>query len=172
VSCWGWNSSNQLGIWNESNSTVPVGVSGLVSGVTRIALGIHHSCALTSSGGVLCWGGNSVGQFGNGGINDYGNPIPGAVSGLSSGVAAMSAGGDHTCGLTVSGAVMCWGSSYYGERGDGSSEENLLPLPVVGFEGGATELVPSLGAAGILVLATAMLALGVGATRRLECARS
>jgi hypothetical protein len=55
------------------------------------------------------------------------------VSGLTSGVSAVAAGGDHACTLTTSGGVKCWGSNYFGELGDGSRK--FTPVDVVGFEG-------------------------------------
>jgi alpha-tubulin suppressor-like RCC1 family protein len=50
-----------------------VDVSGLSSGVSAIAAGRFHTCALTTSGGVKCWGENFRGQLGIGGRN-YGLP--------------------------------------------------------------------------------------------------
>ena len=37
------------------------------------------------------------------------------VFGLSGGVAAISAGWDHTCALLNTGGVMCWGNNWHGE---------------------------------------------------------
>ena len=38
----------------------------VLSGVRAVAAGMSHTCALMTSGGVRCWGGSHVGQFGDG----------------------------------------------------------------------------------------------------------
>jgi hypothetical protein len=105
--CWGRNDSGQLGDGSLADSSVPVAVSGLGSGVSAISAGYHYSCALTLAGGVKCWGSNSLGHLGDGTIID--RPTPVDVLGLSSGVAAVSAGSNSTCALTAEGGVKCWG---------------------------------------------------------------
>src|SRR5664279_3117507 len=114
VKCWGLNNNGQLGNNSITNSPFPVDVSGLSSGIKAITSGYFFSCALTTGGGVLCWGDNGNGQIGNNTTTRA--MIPVSVSGLSSGVAAISAGGFHVCALlTNNGAVKCWGFNYYGE---------------------------------------------------------
>lgn len=128
VKCWGNNSDGQLGNGTTGiNSAVPTDVSGLSSGITAIGTGYYHSCALTTSGGVKCWGDNDRDQIGNGGSYDVNTPA--YVSGLSSGITAIAVGGFHTCALTSGGGVLCWGYNDYGQIGNGSTTK-WIPTPV------------------------------------------
>ena len=69
--------------------------------VVQLAVGRTHSCALTASGEVRCWGSNSSGQ----------STPPGDL-GL---VAQLALGESHSCALTVSGQVRCWGDDLFGQ---------------------------------------------------------
>ena len=108
----------------------PVAVSGLASGVAAIAAGGEaHACALTTAGGVKCWGYNGYGQLGDGTTADRRSPVD--VSGLEGGVEAIAAGGyGHTCALTTAGEVKCWGRNSSGQLGDGTSTERRTPVAV------------------------------------------
>ena len=86
VKCWGRI---------ETITNTPVDVRGLTSGVAAVSTGEGHTCAVTTAGRAKCWGGNSSGELGNGTTADSSTPVD--VSGLTSGVAAVSAGGPHLC---------------------------------------------------------------------------
>jgi len=56
VKCWVYNQFGQLGTGDSTIRVQPTDVVGLTSGVTQIASSSFATCALTTAGGVKCWG--------------------------------------------------------------------------------------------------------------------
>ena len=90
-------------------------VIGLSSNIIAIDAGAAHVCALTDSGAMRCWGRNQDGELGDG--TTINRSIPVGVTGLSSGVIAMQAGGasdiefrSHTCAITSGGRSQMLGA--------------------------------------------------------------
>lgn len=135
VKCWGYNGDGQLGDGSRVNSSIPVDVVGLGSGVAAVALGAYHSCALLTGGGVKCWGNNYYGQLGDGSTKYWRTPVD--VQGLGGPASALAAGRGSTCAI-VAGAVKCWGDNTYGQLGDGTSSTRYQPTQVIGLVSGAT----------------------------------
>ncbi len=125
--CWGRNNFGQLGHGNTANigdneSVFSAGNVDLGSGVivTDLALGDSHTCALLSTGAVRCWGRGSEGQLGYGNANNLGdnetiNNLPNVP--LTGTVRKLVAGAFHTCALTFTGTLRCWGDGRFGQLG-------------------------------------------------------
>ena len=118
--CWGFNGDGQLGVGMTSvNNPTPLLVQGNLT-FSAVSAGDSHTCGLATGGAAYCWGENSFGsgQLGDGTFSS--SPVPVLVQGGLT-FATLSAGADHTCGVTTSGAVYCWGNNNSGQLGDGSS---------------------------------------------------
>jgi alpha-tubulin suppressor-like RCC1 family protein len=79
----------------------------------------------------VAWGDNLSGQLGNG--NNNSSNIPVAVSGLTSGVSAIAAGGDHSIALKSDGTVWAWGDNQLGQLGNGNNIASNTPVQVSGL---------------------------------------
>jgi alpha-tubulin suppressor-like RCC1 family protein len=128
VWCWGAGGSGQLGNTQYSDSAVAVQVvldSGEpLAGISELACGHSHSCALASDQTVWCWGDNNNGQIGDN--TGVGRATALQVPGLS-GVAALASGARFVCTLDTSSQVRCWGDNGAGEIGDGTSNTAYQP---------------------------------------------
>ena len=134
VFCWGNNDAGQLGDGMEAKKNTPVEVVGLASEVRAITAGGAHTCALTTAGGVKCWGANDSGQLGN--ATETNSSIPVDVVGLTNDIVIIEAGGHHTCALSSSGLVTCWGDNEDGQLGDGTTVDKNIPVNVMGLTRG------------------------------------
>jgi len=106
---------------------------------TMISTGSTHSCAVTTAGGIKCWGYNGAGRLGNGTFASSNIPVDVVGLGSGSGVVAVSAGGAHSCavvrGGVIGGAVWCWGFNGSGELGNADPflASSNVPVQVSGL---------------------------------------
>jgi alpha-tubulin suppressor-like RCC1 family protein len=130
--CWGRNSLGGVGdgtSLNERHSPTAV-VNG--TNFKSLGLGSLFSCGVRTGGDAWCWGSNTSGQLGNGMSGGF-RTTPGAVAGgLVLQRVNVGVNGEHVCGLTMAGAVYCWGSNGRGQLGDGTTENRTVPIPVEG----------------------------------------
>jgi alpha-tubulin suppressor-like RCC1 family protein len=114
-----------------------------------VRAGCNHSVALTSSGRVLAWGLNVLGQVGDGTNRNRHAPV-GVKLPKNTKVKAVAAGCFHSlairghplgritslftgCGHSIAtfsrGAVLAWGDNAYEQLGNGSTTDSDLPVP-------------------------------------------
>jgi alpha-tubulin suppressor-like RCC1 family protein len=104
-----------------------------LAGAVSVAAGEHHVCAVTDNGAVRCSGANTRGQAGNGLVGGTQAAIA-AVVGLG-GAVGIAAGGEHSCAITGSGEVWCWGAGSAGQLGRPKAMDSGVPAKVVGVSG-------------------------------------
>jgi alpha-tubulin suppressor-like RCC1 family protein len=90
------------------------------------AAGATHTCALTQTGELHCWGDNAKGALGIGGHYDQSSPQH-----VGPGYAFVSAGEESTCAVKLDGTLWCWGRNPWGQLGNGSTDESTTPKQVL-----------------------------------------
>lgn len=128
--CWGQNTRGPLGDGTTTTRLTPVPVAGGYS-FDRIDVGGLHTCAVTTDDTPYCWGDNEYGQLGDGTTTERTTPVPVLLFGGLS-LAQVSAGYQHTCGVSTSGVTRCWGNNFHGQLGDGTTTNRTIPVAVAG----------------------------------------
>lgn len=155
VKCWGNNAHGQLGDETTTNSADGVQVrsptgSEFVSNIVQVVAGENHSCALSTVGGVRCWGDNGGGQLGTGDKVDRLTPTPTlapvGTSGDLLGASQIAANYFTTCALLESKEVACWGFNRNGQLGSGSGTVDDVRPVYVQFEGSNLSSIKSISA--------------------------
>jgi alpha-tubulin suppressor-like RCC1 family protein len=136
VRCWGSGTDGELGngAWNNSSTSVLVSYSTGWSDVDLTA-GYHFTCARLADGTAKCWGWNYYGQIGDNGTGNTNIPITVAApdGGPVVNIAAIGAGSEHACLIQANDTAQCWGGDFYGQLGNGSFSQQLIPGPVTNF---------------------------------------
>jgi alpha-tubulin suppressor-like RCC1 family protein len=135
VWCWGTGNDGMLGNGLLDNSVDPVQALSLTGGVAAIATGggatDHDATCAVQNGDVYCWGNDAFGRLGDGRANAQ--PQPSRVLGLPAPANRVAAGYDHSCAALVDGEIRCWGHGTSGQLGDGTAQDRLSPVAVVGL---------------------------------------
>ena len=127
--CFGNNSARQLDDGTNVYTNLPVAVSG-GHRFAKLSGGRPHTCSLDMTGQALCWGDNSAGQLGNNSTTASGTPVA-VTGGMTWSMISASRGGQpHTCAVTTTGEVWCWGRNNTGQIGDGTTTQRLVPTRV------------------------------------------
>jgi alpha-tubulin suppressor-like RCC1 family protein len=107
-----------------------------------MSTGDAHTCALTSMGGLRCWGHNGDAELGTG---NYDLVLSPPSTDVLSGVKQVVASNLFTCALLTSGGVRCWGFNSHGEIGDDTALQVDRRSPAtIDVLGGAASLAAGL----------------------------
>lgn len=141
VAGWGGNSDGQLGV-NSGSEREKVAMEvptwfGPLQGrtVVRISAGGTHSLALCSDGTLVAWGDNFSGKLGDNSTTQRKFPVAVNVAAGTSALAGksvidISACSSHSLALCSDGTVVAWGSNFFGQLGDNSTTNRLVPVAV------------------------------------------
>ena len=132
LTCWGLDSHGALGNGDSDTSdkyTPQTITTPSDRKVVKVEPGATHTCILLDDGGVMCWGRDNTGQLGNGDTSDTIH-TPSSNVELPEGRAAtdLSVGDHHSCALLDNGSVTCWGLNNFGQLGDNTTTNRLIPV--------------------------------------------
>ncbi len=103
---------------------------GSCDSIQALTAGENFTCALRTSGVVVCWGDNGAGQLGNDGLgtNSF-TPVPVLDSAIAE-VSILASGAKHSCAIGAT-ATFCWGDNTFGQLGSDGADSGI-PLLVAG----------------------------------------
>ena len=96
-----------------------------------------YNAAITTNGSLYMWGHNSNGELGDGTTADQSIPVN-IMDSIMSVNLSGSMWGNFSAAITTDGELYMWGSNNYGQLGNGTSENSLVPVKVNFPTGGET----------------------------------
>ena len=138
--CWGPNHNGEVGDGTTTPRLRPAVVrnaagTGALTGVRSVSAGDYHACAVRTDGTARCWGADASGQLGNGTNDPRSLPVTVVADASRTtplrGIAAVEAGGTHTCARLTNGEVRCWGANTKDQLGNGIEAGLALSIPSV-----------------------------------------
>ena len=131
VLCWTFNENankQEIALRIHEVEGVSEKVQAL-SSFDDVGMGTRYGCAV-DSGSLKCWG-DDIGNvlLGRRGKTAFRNLPPGAIPSMEAGVTDVSVENENVCAIRE-GKVLCWGSNWYGQSGDGTTSLTTGPAEV------------------------------------------
>ncbi len=126
VYCWGLGGEGQNGDGATQDAPAPVSPvlrannGANLTNAIQVAVGDYHACAVTSAGKLYCWGRGAEGQLGQGGLNLMQQSSAAEVP-MPELVRFVATGGKHTCAVSITNKLYCWGYNFNGQLGNGDA---------------------------------------------------
>jgi len=160
---WGYNLTGAVGNLSTTDVSSPVLVSGPTGASWSVVSGgQNHAVGITTTGLLYAWGYNGYGQLGINTISVPAMSSPVLVSGpAGASWSVVSAGAQHTLGVTTTGLLYGWGNNNSGQVGINSLSGISSPVLVSGPAATSWSAVAA-GASFSLALTSAKLLYGWG----------
>ncbi len=132
VKCWGFAESAERKILERRNPEQKIAAG---SNVSWLSVGLYLACAVID-GGVRCWNSGDSQPLG---LSSPDNETVSTIYPAGSGATQVSVGASHLCVL-LNGEVWCTGDNSYGQLGDGTMEDRIIPVRVKNISFGVKAL--------------------------------
>ena len=130
IFAWGTNGGGKLGNGSTTDSATPVTVSISGESITGISASGTHALAVTASGKVFGWGGNSNGQLARNPEAKAFSNVPIQIGAVTTAIKVVATDSGPTSSfITSDGKIYNWGSYYGNYSGENSYSPTLLPKP-------------------------------------------
>lgn len=127
--CWGYNgSTGTLGDGTTISKSYAVRID-TPNRFLRVSVGGVHTCAITVTGVLKCWGENNLHQVGDGTTTPRPSPVV-IDSGTSYSEVSVSGETRSSCAITTSGVLKCWGANNIYQLGTGDTTEAQTPTVI------------------------------------------
>jgi uncharacterized repeat protein (TIGR02543 family) len=157
VFTWGFNGDGRLGDGTTTQRLTPTNITTqfkLSTGetITTVYLGRFNSSALSSTGRVFTWGFNNSTHLDKGILEERNVPfdvtsmfnIP-----INETITGIALGWNHGAVKTSMGDLFTWGSNTYGQLGDGTTWDRLVPVnTTLEFDLGEAETIVQMSLGG------------------------
>lgn len=129
VVCWGMNNDGSLGLGAEDIEVSEPTKNGVME-ADHVSMGSSHGCALLGSGQPSCWGAKSSSEAA--GMAERESVVPPRLMETDLRFSSIDTGDKLTCGVTLDGAVFCWGSNTDGRlNGETDPVSSHIPVQVL-----------------------------------------
>jgi alpha-tubulin suppressor-like RCC1 family protein len=124
----GYNAYGQLGDGSIINRHIPVSIT---TGVALASASLYNTMVVKTDGTLWAMGFNNNGELGDGSKTEQNLPEQIKTNGIGGGALTVSTGGSFSMIVTTSGQLWATGSNSFGQLGDGTITNILIPKLII-----------------------------------------
>lgn len=124
---WGDNIFGKLGTGVDGGASFTPQIVDINTRYKFIKSQYRHTCGITKTDILKCWGYNTDGNLGDGTNTQRNFPV--VIDGATT-YKAVAVGAYHTCAITMAGVLKCWGLNSNSQLGDGTNTQRFNPVVI------------------------------------------